>query len=160
MLRFFLVAALLAVSSPSDADSCTAPVPVCKLVVRNFDGPTKLADASRSAFMTGLDKYIVVAQKQWDAAFGRQQWREAADRTGAAAVIEGRIRRHTLTILVRDAVTGQEVDSVTVNVRDNGVAVDPVRLVRDVDDIFPWIECNPPHETGAPFLEFVGEGDN
>jgi hypothetical protein len=53
MLRFFLLAALLAVSSPSNADSCIRkPDPLTRTRVT---GPTKLAAASRSGFMKALN---------------------------------------------------------------------------------------------------------
>src|SRR5664279_168987 len=136
MLRYLLIPALLAASSPSVADTCICnhapPTPVttkaCKLVVRDFDGPAKLADASRDAFMTALGKYEVVPQKQWEAAreksdhHGPLVWQDAAKRTGVQAVIEAWIDdeggRHTLSISVREATTGSMIDTVSVRVTD------------------------------------------
>jgi len=162
MLRYLLLPALLA-SSPSDADTCicnhappaTQPTATkgCKLVVRDFDGPQKLADASHSVFMTGLGKYTVIPTKKWDVEFadtghhGPLRWQAAAKRTGAEAVVEGWIqdegRRHTLTVLVRDAGTGNEIDSVSVKVNDNGVAQDPAHLMEELDEILQWVDCTP-----------------
>jgi hypothetical protein len=173
MLRFLLIPALLAASSPSSADTCIcnhapAPPPAttkgCKLVVRDFDGPTKLADASRGVFMKSLGlKYEVVPLKQWDAAFeqkpeqhGVRRWQAAAKRAGVSAVVEGWLHdeglRHTMTISVRDASTGSEIDSVSVKVSDKGVAEDPANLLSLFNDMLDWGDCKDPQQVAAPLI--------
>jgi hypothetical protein len=174
MLRFFLLAALLAVSSPSDADTCicnhapaTWPATTnkgCKLVILDFDGPTKLADASRGVFMRSLGlRYDLVPQKRWDLAFdprtdqhGVRRWQAAAKRTGVNAIVEGWIQdegsRHTMTINVRDATTGTSVDSLSVKVSDSGVAADSANLLGQLDDVLEWVDCSDPRKINTPLI--------
>ena len=173
MLRLLLLAALLAVSSPSDADTCIcnhAPAtwPTtnkgCKLVVRDFDGPTKLADASRGVFMRSLGlRYDLVPQKRWDAAFdprsdqhGVGRWQAAAKRTGVNAIVEGWIQdegsRHTMTLDVRDATTGTSVDSVSVKVSDTGVVADPANLMVQLEEVLAWVDCTDPQKIATPLI--------
>jgi hypothetical protein len=161
MLRYVLL--LLAASSPSDADTATT-TKGCKLVVRDFDGPTKLADASRGVFMKSLGlRYELVPQKRWDAALdqktaqhGVRRWQAAARRAGVNAVVEGWIqdegRRHTMTISVRDAATGSEVDSVSVKVSDTGVVPDSANLMGQLDDVLDWIDCTDPQQIATPLI--------
>jgi hypothetical protein len=157
MLRL-LIPALLAASSPSDAntfvcDRAPLTTKACKLVVRDFDGPTARADASRSVLVKALAaKYEVVPLKQWDAAFeqkpdrhGERRWQEAAKRSGVEAVVEGWVqdegRQHMMTISVRDAHTGSEVDSVSVKLDDKGVALDPANLMVQLVELLQWVDC-------------------
>jgi len=166
MLRYFLlIPAMLAVSSTTDAHSCIVMPPAaptiahtqraCKLAVLDFDGPP-LADAGRTSFVAVLGgKYEVVPLKRWIAVFEQQprakRWQEAAKRTGVAAVVEGWVtdegRRHVMTIVVRDASTGNEIDSVSTKVNDKGVVLDEANLMTQLDDILEWADCETPHQT-------------
>ena len=96
-----------------------------RVVVLDFDGPRQLADTGRSSVVAMLgDQYDVVATKRWEAAraqatgHGPQQWQQASKQAGVDAVIEGWVqdegRHHVLTVAVREAATGNEVDSVSV----------------------------------------------
>jgi hypothetical protein len=169
MLRYLLVPALLVASSPSDADTCIcnhapptrAPTTskACKLVVLDFDGATKLADASRNVFMKAMSKYELVPPKQWDTAYGQQsdlrgprRWQDAAKQSGVKAVIEGWVEddagRYTMMLRVRDATTGREVDMVSARIDDKGVAQNPAHLIEQVDEVLAWVDCAQPARQG------------
>ena len=128
VFRLALVAAL----------ACSAAVADAKprhIVVTDFDGlPRELADHGHTAVVTMLmEQYDVVATKRWEAArakasgagHGPQQWAQAAKAAGVDAVIEGWVqdegKHHVLTVSVRDAMTGTEVDSVQVKIGDKGL---------------------------------------
>ena len=166
MLRhLLLVLALLVVSSTSDAGSCfvdhvmTGPPAAhtkrCKLSVLEFDGQASLADTGRNTVVTSLlDSYDLVARKRWRTAFidamwitfedahGPRRWQQAAKQSGVDAVIEGWVqdegRRHTLNVTVREASTGNEIDTVTVRENDKGVVLEAVKLKADLDDVLSW----------------------
>lgn len=124
------------------------------VVVLDFDGPRQLADSGRSAVMSVLgDQYNIVATKQWDAARakasgrGPQQYRQASKQAGVDAVIEGWVqqegRHHVLTIAVRDASTGNEIDTVSLRLKDNGVTSEAARkLAVQLDDLLGWIDAD------------------
>ena len=123
-----------------------------KVVVLDFDGPRALADTGRSNVMSLLgDQYDVVATKRWESAraqasgHGPQQWQQAARQSGVDAVIEGWVQdeghHHTLTIAVRDASTGTEIDTFSVKLGDKGVTTDGSRqLATQLDDVLAWID--------------------
>jgi hypothetical protein len=120
--------------------------------VLDFDGPRALADLGKSNIMSLLgDQYDVVATKRWETAraqasgHGPQQWSQAAKQSGVDAVIEGWVqdegRHHTLTIAVRDAATGTEIDTFSVKLGDRGVSTDANRqLASQLDDVLAWID--------------------
>src|SRR5512146_2308487 len=125
LTRFLFAAALVAAASPADAKPR-------KVVVLDFDGPRALADLGRSNVMSLLgDQYDVVSSKRWQAAraqagHGPQQWQQASRQSGVDAVVEGWIedegRHHTMTISVRDASTGTQIDIFSVKLGDKGVS--------------------------------------
>ena len=125
-----------------------------RVVVLDFDGPRQLADSGRSAVMSVLgDQYNIVATKQWDAARARasgrgpQQYRQASKQAGVDAVIEGWVqqegRHHVLTIAVRDASTGNEIDTVSLRLKGDGVTSEAARkLAVQLDDLLGWIDAD------------------
>lgn len=125
-----------------------------RVVVLEFDGPRQLADSGRSAVMSVLgDQYNIIATKQWDAARARasgrgpQQYRQASKQAGVDAVIEGWVqqegRHHVLTIAVRDASTGNEIDTVSLRLKDSGVTSEAARkLAVQLDDLLGWIDAD------------------
>jgi hypothetical protein len=123
-----------------------------RVVVLEFDGPRRLADNGRSAVMGVLgDQYNIVATKNWDSARARaagrgpQQWRQASKQAGVDAVIEGWVqaegRHHVLTVAVREAATGRELDTLSVRIKDDGVTPDASqKLAVQLDDLLSWID--------------------
>src|SRR5215468_10430027 len=118
LARFLIAASLAAAASNADAKPR-------RIVVLDFDGPRALADVGRSNVMNLIgDQYDVVATKRWESAraqasgHGPQQWQQASKQSGVDAVIEGWVqeegKHHTLTIAVRDASTGTEIDTFSV----------------------------------------------
>lgn len=132
------------------------------VVVLEFDGPRQLADSGRSAVMSVLgEQYNIVATRSWDTARahasgrGPQQWREASKQTGADAVIEGWVqaegKHHVLTIAVKDAATGQEIDTLSVRLKDRSVTTETThriaaetthRIAAELDDLLSWIDSD------------------
>jgi hypothetical protein len=123
-----------------------------RVVVLDFDGPRQLADNGRSAVMSVLgDQYNIVATKNWDTARARasgrgpQQWRSASKQAGVDAVIEGWVltegRHHVLTVAVRDAATGNQIDTVSVRLKESGVTPEAGhKLAAQLDDLLGWID--------------------
>lgn len=161
LTRFVLTgAALCSVASHADAKPR-------RVVVLDFDGPRTLADSGRTAVVNLLGaQYDVVATKRWeDARAAAQQrshgpttWQKAAKQAGVDAVIEGWIqdegRHKVLTVAVREAATGNEVDTVSVKLGDKGLSADRSRkLVSDLDGVLEYIE--PGYEPGGPTLPTV-----
>jgi hypothetical protein len=123
-----------------------------RVVVLEFDGPRRLADSGRSAVMSVLgDQYNIVATKAWDTARARaagrgpQQWRQASKQAGVDAVIEGWVqaegRHHVLTVAVREAATGRELDTLSIRIKGEGVTPEASqRLAVQLDDLLGWID--------------------
>lgn len=140
-----LLASLVASAAVADAKPR-------RVVVLDFDGPRTLADTGRSTVMSLLgDQYDVVATRRWESAraqapgHGPQQWRQAAKQAGVDAVIEGWVqdegRHHVMTVAVRDASTGNEIDTISVKLSDRGVSTDGGhQLAAQLDDIFGYID--------------------
>ncbi len=136
---------VLALASAADANPR-------RVVVLDFDGPRELADTGRSSVMALLgDQYDVIATKRWQKARahaggkGPQQWRKASKVAGVDAVIEGWVqdegRHHVMTLSIKDASTGNEVDSISVKLGDHGVAEEASRqLAAQIDDVFGFID--------------------
>jgi hypothetical protein len=134
------------------AVAATADAKPRRVVVLDFDGPRSLADTGRSTVMSLLgDQYDVIATKRWESAraqaagHGPQQWRQAAKQAGVDAVIEGWVqdegRHHVMTVAVRDAATGNEIDTITVKLGDRGVSTEAGhQLAAQIDDIFGYID--------------------
>ncbi|MBV8757485.1 MAG: hypothetical protein JO257_09430 [Deltaproteobacteria bacterium] len=143
-----IIASLLAASATADAKPR-------RVVVLDFDGPRVLADVGRSSVMSLLgDQYDVVATRRWETAraqaagHGPQQWRQAAKQAGVDAVIEGWVqdegRHHVMTVAVRDAATGNEIDTITIKLGSSGVSTDQGhQLAAQLDDIFGFIDDDP-----------------
>ena len=123
-----------------------------RIVVLDFDGPRTLADLGRSSVMSLLgDQYDVIATRRWETAraqaagHGPQQWRQASKQAGVDAVIEGWVqdegRHHVMTVAVRDASTGNEIDTITVKLGNSGVSTDQGhQLAAQLEDIFGYID--------------------
>jgi hypothetical protein len=121
-----------------------------RVVVLEFDGPRRLADSGRAAVMGVLgDQYNIVATKNWASARARanggNQWRQASKQAGVDAVIEGWVqaegRHHVLTIAVREAATGRELDTLSVRLKEEGVTPEASqKLAVQLDDLLSWID--------------------
>jgi hypothetical protein len=123
-----------------------------RVVVLDFDGPRQLADNGRSEVMSVLgDQYNIIATKNWDTARARasgrgpQQWRQASKQAGVDAVIEGWVqtegRHHVLTVAVRDAATGNEIDTLSIRIRESGVTTEANhKLAAQLDEVLAWID--------------------
>ncbi len=148
LFRFALAASLVYAAATADAKPR-------RVVVLEFDGQRSFADAGRNTVMSLLgDQYDVVATRRWETAraqasgHGPQQWQQAAQQAGVDAVIEGYVqdegRHHVLTIVVREAATGREMDSLSIRIANKGLDADQSRkLGKQLDEIFEWIEGDP-----------------
>lgn len=148
-MRSQLISLAVIVAALHAADADARPR---RVVVLEFDGPRRLADSGRSAVMGVLgDQYNIIATKNWDTARARaagrgpQQWRQASKQAGVDAVIEGWVqaegRHHVLTVAVREAATGRELDTLSVRIKDEGVTPDASqKLGAQLDDLLSWID--------------------
>lgn len=139
--------------------SATADAKPRRVVVLDFDGPRALADTGKSAVMSLLgDQYDVVATRRWESAraqaagHGPQQWRQAAKQAGVDAVIEGWVqdegRHHVMTVAVRDAATGNQIDTISIKLGDRGISSESGhQLASQLDDIFGYIDGDVSSET-------------
>jgi uncharacterized protein YidB (DUF937 family) len=144
--------------------SATADAKPRRVVILDFDGPRALADNGKSAVMGLLgDQYDVVATRRWESAraqasgHGPQQWRQAAKQAGVDAVIEGWVqdegRHHVMTVAVRDASTGNQIDTISVKLGNNGISTDAGhQLAAQLDDIFGYIDGDVSSETDGAQL--------
>ncbi len=149
--RFALTA--LALSSAA----ATAEAKPRRVVILDFDGPRALADTGREAVVTLLgETYDVVATKRWEDAraaaeqktHGPATWSKAAKKSGVDAVIEGWIqdegRHKVLTVAVREASTGNEIDSVSVRLGQKGLSTEgKTKLQTELDGVLEYIEGSP-----------------
>lgn len=126
-----------------------------RIVVLDFDGPRTLADTGRSTIVTLLgEQYDLVAKTKWEDArarasrssYGPQTWNKAAKASGIDAVIEGWVqdegRSKVLNIVVREASTGREFDTLTFKLgKQGGFSDETLGLVRSgLDDVLSFIE--------------------
>jgi hypothetical protein len=148
-MRSHLISLFILAASLTAADADAKPR---RVVVLEFDGPRRLADSGRSAVMGVLgDQYNIVATKNWDTARARaagrgpQQWRQASKQAGVDAVIEGWVqdegRHHVLSVAVREAATGRELDTLSVRIKDEGVTPEASqKLAVQLDELLSWID--------------------
>ena len=105
-----------------------------RVVVAEFDGERSLADSGRTAVVDLIeDEYDLVAPKRWvDAraaatrgAPGPDSWRKASRKLGVDAVIEGWIqnegRHKMLTLVVSEARTGKQIDTISIKLGAKGL---------------------------------------
>jgi hypothetical protein len=140
------LAALLALTASADAKPR-------HIAIVDFDGPRALADAGRAAVVSVLgETYDLVSTKRWEAAKmanvgrGPMQWSSAAKQSGVDAIVEGWVdpegmRTHTMTVAVRDASTGRQIDTVSVKISDKGVVSEDAtrKLTSGLDDLLTWV---------------------
>ncbi len=146
--RFALAAATLC------AAAATADAKPRRVVVLDFDGPRGVAETSRTKIVSVLgEQYDVVATKRWEearATHGRNQhgpgtWQKAAKASGVDAVIEGWIDDEgsykLLTVQVREARSGTEIDNFSVKLGKSGMTEDTANKLRtQLDDLLDWVE--------------------
>ncbi len=142
----------LALAAATMLAASTADAKPRRVVVLEFDGPRQLADTGRSAVMSVLgEQYNIVATKTWDSALARSpgrgpgHWRQASKQAGVDAVIEGWVQtegRHSvMTIAVRDAASGNEVDTFSIRIKDRGVTTDAThKIAAQLDELLGWID--------------------
>jgi hypothetical protein len=125
------------------------------IVILDFDGPRELADAGNAAVKDALADYDLVAKKRWETArvnaqrtgAGPQTWAKAAKAAGVDAVIEGWVqeegRHKMLTVVVRDAQTGNQYDQLSVKVSPQGLSVNQAQALHDgLEERLQWIEAS------------------
>ena len=152
----------LAAAALLSAPAATADAKPRRVVILDFDGPRGLADSGREAVVTLLgETYDVVATKRWEDArtiaqqksHGPQTWSKAAKKSGVDAVIEGWIqdegRHHILTVAVREASSGNEIDTVSVKLSQKGLSAEnKQKLQNELDGVLEYIEGSPePYNT-------------
>ncbi|HEX4455481.1 MAG TPA: hypothetical protein VH143_31695 [Kofleriaceae bacterium] len=100
------------------------------ITVLDFEGPHRLADAAQHLVLTTLAaNYDIIPAKRWEAASSSSsdpvRWSQAAKAAGVDAVIEGWIDPdglpHTMTVSVRDASNGRQIDTIAVEISEQGV---------------------------------------
>jgi hypothetical protein len=102
------------------------------VVVLSFEGEMNLAVAARAEIVALVDRdYDVVTQRRWreaienDGRRGKAAWRQAAQQTKVAAVIEGSAvaaeRGGTLKLTIRDAATGLIIEQLSAPLGKNGL---------------------------------------
>ena len=144
------------------ASAATADAKPRRVVILDFDGPRGLADSGREEVITLLgEQYDIVATKRWEDAravaqqrsHGPQTWSKAAKKSGVDAVIEGWIqdegRHHVLTVAVREASSGNEIDTVSVKLSPKGLSPEnKQKLQTELDGVLEYIEGAPePYNT-------------
>jgi hypothetical protein len=149
---------------------CTAAEAKPKtVVVVDFDGlPRKLADTGRNNVMSFLgEEYELVPTKNWESARanapGRSpaQWKQAAKSSGVDCVIEGFVdssgSHHTLVVLVRDALTGNEINSISIAIGEKGLSSESVKsLASQLDDILVGVDPEETHSIPPFPKEIIG----
>ncbi|MDQ3338662.1 MAG: hypothetical protein M4D80_26150 [Myxococcota bacterium] len=136
------------------AAAATAEAKPRRVVILDFDGPRSLADSGRTAVVSLLgEQYDIVTKKKWEDArsraskgsFGPQTWSKASKLSGVDALVEGWVqdegRHKVLNIVVREASTGREFDTLTFKFGKSGLSSDTLGLVRvGLEDVLDYIE--------------------
>ena len=146
VLRLAILVAMLCSAS-------AAPATPHHVVVVDFDGPRAICDSMHAVVVALVaDHAVVVPTKIWEAAMsrasrlrGKDRWREASKATGVHAVIEGWVqdegRHRVLTVSVRDASTGNEIDSVSARIEKGGLSDETRRKLGDaLFDMLDWVD--------------------
>lgn len=134
--------------------AATAEAKPRRVVILDFDGPRGLADTGHDAVVALLgESYDVIATKRWEDAraaamqktHGPQVWSKAAKSSGVDAVIEGWIqdegRHKVLTVAVREAASGNEIDSVSIKLGAKGLTEQSKsKLASELDGVLEYIE--------------------
>lgn len=134
--------------------AATAEAKPRRVVILDFDGPRGLADTGHDAVVALLgESYDVIATKRWEDAraaamqktHGPQVWSKAAKSSGVDAVIEGWIqdegRHKVLTVAVREASSGNEIDSVSIKLGAKGLTEkSKTKLATELDGVLEYIE--------------------
>ncbi len=134
--------------------AATADAKPRRVVILDFDGPRGLADTGHDAVVALLgESYDVVATKRWEdaraaaqqKAHGPATWSKAAKSSGVDAVIEGWIqdegRHKVLTVAVREASSGNEIDSVSIKLGAKGLTEQSkAKLSSELDGVLEYIE--------------------
>jgi hypothetical protein len=89
-----------------------------------------------------------------DAKGDAQQWSTAAKATGIDAIVDGwvaadGVRTPTMTVEVRDASTGRQIDTITVRIGNDG-NLDERSTHKLANELVELIEWASPHELIAP----------
>ena len=125
--------------------TATAEARTHRIVLLDFDGPRDLATVGRDSLLSVFgERYEVVSADRWNAARERvrgrapEQWQQAAQRCRLDAVIDGWIQadshEHTLNLAVRDAATGNELETFSVGLHDDGIAsADGRKLAKKIE---------------------------
>jgi len=146
--RFALAATVLC------SAAATADAKPRRVVILDFDGPRGLADTGHDAVVALLgESYDVISTKRWEDAraaamqktHGPQVWSKAAKSSGVDAVIEGWIqdegRHKVLTVAVREASSGNEIDSVSIKLGSKGLTPQSKsKLATELDGVLEYIE--------------------
>ncbi len=126
-----------------------------RVVILRFDGPAQLADDARELVMdaAGHDNDVVALGRWADAhkaatrkLRGAKAWAKSSRDAQVDAIIEGTVRRgrrgYQLELVVREAATGNQVDSVELQVDDDRKAERTIE--GELTDLLAWVE--PPVE--------------
>ena len=138
----------------------TASAKPRRIVVLTFEGESKTANAGQQLVTQALDsEYDLVSEARWIdaklAAAGRGplQWSSAAKATDVQAVIDGWIdpTAHAMIVAVSDAMTGRQIDTVSVAISDQGVVGNGelVKLTKELEDLLAWVDDEASATTGS-----------
>jgi hypothetical protein len=135
------------------------------LTVLDFNGPRVLAERGHAIVLDLVrHHYELVPAERWNASnattTARHPWARAAAETHVDNVIEGWIsnegaRGHMLTVEVRDAKTGVEIDTASVKISDAGAVTEPQlrKLSAQLDDLVDDVDADASPSTDAPAIE-------
>jgi hypothetical protein len=125
-----------------------------RVVVLGFEGPPAVADDTRTEVVNLVaHDHDVVAPKRWVKArraaeekdVGPRAWARASREAGVDAVIEGAVHgergRYVLTLAARDARSGNEIDTIEIDVGKNGLSRQARgRLREQLGDLLDWVD--------------------